>query len=89
MRVIKKGREQIGWSRQKICTGDGNGGGGCGAVLVVEERDLFRTGKHPYDGSHEYFCTFKCISCGVLTDINDWPGNPQDLPASIGGEGQP
>lgn len=43
MRIIEKGRPQQGWSREEICTGKGNGGGGCGARLLVEQGDLFVT----------------------------------------------
>lgn len=86
MKVLKKGREQRGWSKELVCTGKGNNGGGCGAVLLVEQGDLLRTGRHPYDGSHEYFVTFVCPECGVMTDVDGYPGNIRDLPAGIGGE---
>lgn len=81
MKVIKKGRQQKGWAKQITCTGKGNGRGGCGAVLLIEEPDLFQTSKHSYGDTYpEYFVTFKCSECGVLTDTNGWPGNAQDLP---------
>ena len=85
MKVIKKGRPQKGWAKQINCTGKGNGKGGCGAVLLIEEADLFRTGKHSYDGSSEYFVTFKCSECGVLTDVNSYPGDIHKLPKGVGG----
>lgn len=71
MKVIKKGSGQKGWSGQFKCTGNGNGGGGCGAVLRVEEGDLFHTYRGYYDGSEDWFVTFRCCDCGVLTDIPD------------------
>lgn len=37
MRVLKEGP---GWSIEQVCTGKGNGGGGCGAVLAVEKEDI-------------------------------------------------
>lgn len=80
MKVVKKGRPQQGWAKQITCTGKGNGRGGCGAVLLIEESDLFQTAKHSYDGSSEYFVTFACSECSVLTDVNGWPGNARDLP---------
>lgn len=75
MRVVKPGREQSGWSSEQRCTGDGNGGGGCGAVLLVEQPDLYRTGRSSYDGSRDEFVTFTCACCGVETDIENCPGN--------------
>ena len=69
MKVIKKGRPQKGCSEEFKCTGSGNGNGGCGAILLVEQDDVFSTSSHHYDGSSEYYTTFKCIECGVWTDI--------------------
>lgn len=80
MKVLKPGRKQRGWSKECVCTGSGNGGGGCGATLLVEQPDLFQTGKHCYDGSSEYFVTFKCSACGVKTDIKDCSIAAQSLP---------
>jgi hypothetical protein len=71
MKVIKEGRKQKGWAKEFSCTGKGNGDGGCGALLLVEEVDLFQTAHHYYDGSSDYFKTFRCSECGVLTDIPD------------------
>lgn len=75
MKVLKPGRPQKGWSIQTKCSGSGNGGGGCGAKLLVEEGDLFMTECHPYGDDLQRFVTFKCVDCGVLTDIpfNSWP----------------
>ena len=70
MKILKEGRPQEGWSIEKTCTGGGNGGGGCGAKLLVEEDDLFGTESHHYDGSSEYYTTFRCAGCGVLTDLS-------------------
>lgn len=71
MKVIKKGREQKGWAKEFTCTGGGNDGGGCGAVLLVEQADVFKTYRNSYDGSSDTFATFECCSCRVLTDINE------------------
>ena len=74
MKVIKKGREQKGWAKTFTCTGSGNNGGGCRAKLLVEHGDLFITGSHHYDGSSDYYTTFKCPECGVMTDIENYDG---------------
>ena len=69
MKVLKPGREQKGWSMEATCTGRGNGEGGCGAELLVEEDDIYRTVSGHYDGSTDYYETFKCSECGVETDF--------------------
>lgn len=70
MKIIKKGRPQKGWSCQTTCTGMGNGLGGCGAILLVETPDLFKTTSSARDETTVYI-TFKCVGCGVLTDLDD------------------
>lgn len=73
MKILKPGREQHGWAAEATCTGKGNGGGGCGALLLVEESDLYKTGKCHYDGSSERYTTFCCPSCRVETDLDMVP----------------
>lgn len=68
MKIIKPGREQKGWAKELECTGAGNGGGGCGAVLLVEQADLFQTSRSYMDGETERFATFTCAACDVDTD---------------------
>ena len=68
MRVVKKGRAQTGWAQEFECTGKGNGNGGCGAVLLVEEGDLYHTYSNCRDGTDRY-TTFRCSECGVQTDV--------------------
>lgn len=85
MKVFKKGRPQRGWSKEFECTGKGNGGGGCGAKLLVEEGDLLRTGSHCYDGSSDYYVSFICSECGVMTDIIEYPGDKWKLKKGPGG----
>jgi hypothetical protein len=70
MKVIEPGRQQKGWSTEAVCTGKGNGGGGCGARLLVEQPDLFLTHRYVHV-DHDVFVTFKCICCGVLTDLGE------------------
>ena len=84
MKVIKRGKKQKGWAVEFECTGDGNGDGGCGAILLVEEGDLYLTSRSYYDGSRDTFTTFTCSCCGVQTDVevpirvtqshDDWKG---------------
>jgi hypothetical protein len=70
MRVIAKGRKQKGWSIEKNCTGYGNGLGGCGALLLVEQDDIYET-RASYQGETDHCRTFKCPECGVETDFKD------------------
>lgn len=81
MEVIKPGRAQRGWAQEFECTGKGNGNGGCGATLLVEEVDLFYT-MSQHQGEKDFYVTFKCCACGVLTDI-DAPShlNERTLPS--------
>ncbi|HEY3499498.1 MAG TPA: hypothetical protein VGK73_32635 [Polyangiaceae bacterium] len=81
MKVLKPGRKQKGWAAETECTGSGNGNGGCGAVLLVDASDLFRTWRHSYgETSPDYYATFACPSCGVLTDVKGYPGHASSLP---------
>lgn len=68
MKVLEPGRPQKGWSTEATCTGAGNGKGGCGAKLLVEQTDLFRTASHARDETTCYI-TFRCPECGVNTDL--------------------
>lgn len=82
MKVIKPGREQKGWSKQFKCTGNGNGDGGCGAILLVEEGDLYRT-ERSFMAETDHYITFKCCACGVETDLSkkDEPSLNRDIPS--------
>ena len=71
MELVKKGRKQGGWAKKFRCSGDGNEGGGCGAVLLVSQTDLYQTSCQSYgDTSPELFLTFCCPDCGVETDVD-------------------
>lgn len=79
MKVLKEGRKQEGWSKEYTCTGAGNGGGGCGAELLVSAGDFYKTHNYDYGGGHDVFITFQCPCCKVETDVKDYRG-PRDLP---------
>jgi len=85
MKIIKPGREQNGWSIEATCTGEGNGGGGCGAVLLVEAPDLYITSRSPMGRDYEEFATFRCPSCRVETDLAR-PGKAMQIARSNGRE---
>jgi non-canonical (house-cleaning) NTP pyrophosphatase len=72
MKLISKGSGQQGWATEATCTGKGNGNGGCGAKLLVEQPDLFETSRTCYTET-DYFSTFTCPECGVLTDLDKVP----------------
>lgn len=80
MRVIEKGTGQRGWAQEFRCTGKGNGGGGCQALLLVEQGDVFATWSHARDESERHN-TFRCCMCGVLTDIGRVPFQPRERAA--------
>ena len=75
MQVIKQGRRQTGWAKEFTCTGAGNGDGGCDAVLLVEQGDLYHTYHNDYGGGRDVFTTFTCSECGVETDVKGVPPN--------------
>lgn len=75
MRVLKPGKA---WTKEVTCTGFGNGDGGCGAVLEVEIEDLFQTSNTDMAGDTDYFTTFRCMECKLLTDILD-----KDVPHAL------
>lgn len=72
MKVIEKGRPQKGWAVESKCTGGGNGGGGCGAKLLVEKGDVYQTQSSAM-GETDYYYTFTCPECHVETDLKDIP----------------
>lgn len=76
MKVLKKGRPQTGRTFEITCTGSGNGDGGCGALLLVGEGDLFQTSHTDMGGDTEYFTTFECPECRVLTDTKKFGRRP-------------
>jgi hypothetical protein len=77
MKVLEKGRPQKGWAKEFTCTGAGNGNGGCGAKLLVEQDDVYNTHRYDYGGGHDVFNTFRCPECGVQTDIGHVPFTPR------------
>ena len=81
MKVLTPGRKQRGWAKEYDCTGAGNGGGGCGARLLVEHADLYHTYSHARNETDTYV-TFKCGACGVETDVSNYRG-PSLLPRHL------
>lgn len=68
MKVLEKGNE---WNLEKRCTGKGNGGGGCNALLGVGLDDIYLTHNYDYGGGHDIFYTFRCPCCGIETDLEN------------------
>jgi hypothetical protein len=84
MKIIEPGRVGEKWSLQHRCTGWGNGGRGCDALLEIEFDDLRYfpgTGGEITWGYRDPAVTFKCPCCGELTDLGmvDWPANYRTL----------
>jgi hypothetical protein len=83
MKVIKSGTGQKGWAREIACKGYRGNGGGCGALLLVEQADLFKV---HLDGDYTEVgppsIAFKCPECGQCTDIDSkfYSGYVQQLP---------
>ena len=75
MKLLEKGNVPEKWESEELCTGAGNGGGGCNSKLLVEEGDLFFTTN---DTGGEYFITFECPCCGMFTDLSD-----SKIPATV------
>ena len=75
MKVLKKAHE---WNLKLICTGKGNGDGGCKSLLLVEENDIYATAHVDYAGDIDYYFTVCCPVCGKETDISE-----ERLPYSI------
>ena len=77
MKVIRPGRD---YQLEHECTGWGNGGHGCGALLGISRDDLRYYAGGGYLERDPAVC-FKCPCCGTVTDLglNDWPGSPTTL----------
>ena len=77
MKVIREGKA---WVLQHECTGFGNEGKGCGALLEMERSDLryFAGGGYM---DRDPAVVFKCPCCKQTTDLgfDEWPPNPRAL----------
>lgn len=83
MKVLEPGRVGEKWATKHRCTGWGNSGNGCEALLEIELDDLryFPGVSGDSWGSREHAVSFKCPCCGHLTDLGtmDWPKGYRDL----------
>lgn len=68
--------EARGWSAEVRCTGAGNEGQGCGALLAVGRTDVFNSCTYARP-----IATVECHRCGAWTDLDAplWPGHGDDL----------
>lgn len=82
MKVLKHGKQDGGWSKECHCTGAGNGNTGCGAKLLVELNDVFRTESHARDETTTYI-TFRCPECGTMTDLADNETRRSGVPQGV------
>ena len=69
MKVLEEGNPN-GWEIEQVCTGKGNGDGGCKARLLVAEDDIYITTSSDYSGEGKtQHYTFECPCCNAQTDI--------------------
>ncbi len=80
MNILKNGMKHNVQTVEVECTGHGNGGKGCGAVLQINRKDIFQTsftcigqtyGKVLVVDGRGNFKTFLCPDCGGYTDLPD------------------
>jgi len=85
MKVLKPGRLGTTWTLEHTCTGWGNGGKGCQALLEITLDDLryFKGADTGSWGDSDPAVCFKCPVCGCITDlgINDTPRDKHKLTA--------
>lgn len=84
MKILEEGTKGLNWTIEHRCTGWGNGGNGCNALLEVEKSDLkYYPGNDSVTwGGRDPAVTFQCPCCDSLTDLglNDWPAGYRELP---------
>lgn len=68
MKILKPGREQGPNSKEIECSGAGNGGGGCGALLLIDSTDVFQTHSSCM-GESSLHRTIQCPQCSSWTDL--------------------
>ena len=64
---------KAGWMKGFKCSGDGNGGNGCGAPLLVSQADFYRKPTSLREREATGYIkkmTFCCPLCGVETDVD-------------------
>lgn len=83
MKVIKEGVPGGLWHPQVTCTGAGNGNHGCGAILELEESDLFHTQHTDYGGDTEHYITIECPCCSRWTDIQKTVDIPYGIRSAV------
>jgi len=96
MEIVQTGKTMGGcWEAEIECSGAGNGGSGCEAILKVSETDLYQTYKSCMGRDETWCATFMCPCCGTETDIantdgyrhSEWPGGRlqiKELPKASG-----
>lgn len=72
MKVIKSGKENDSFGKEKVCHGYGlgRGRGGCGAVLLVKPCDISESTSSDYGGGSDTSYWFTCPECGARNYVS-------------------
>ncbi len=78
MQILKSGKP---WSVEVECTGNGNGGQGCGALLEAEREDMRFYEGTDYPVYRPSAVSIRCPECGKITDLptSQWPTGARTL----------
>jgi hypothetical protein len=82
MEILKPGQPKE-WTTDVVCTGDGNGGFGCDALLRVNRSDLRYYEGTDYPIARRSAVCMRCPveGCGRVTDLRSdvWPSRVSEL----------
>jgi hypothetical protein len=77
MNVKSAGHTDTPWTSDAVCTGAWNGNAGCGAVVEIEEADLFL---REYAQSAEHNAQREETEQDALSGVERWALRPERIP---------